>query len=253
MRRAAHAHLSPCDCPPNIRYVSGMVPYYGVPLGTKKTPSLLTMLFILYVCSMAQAKYMFFFNFGNLEIQVEAFASISGDLYVHVEAFASLPPSRYAPVTHSPQAQQMSPAPARNGASPHENAHLPRDQIISQTEQVAQRVGNRSPPSVSDYEGTGPTGTAESSESDSEADLRDQQRPKRKLQCDALLIGDSTVKYVEKQRLLGRNMRSYIQRASTTAVVKENTLSWQRDSNVKCVVVHSGVKDVRAGKALHIL
>ena len=60
MRRAAHAQLSPCDCPPNIRYVSGMVPYYGVPLGTKKTPSLLTMLFILYVCSMAQAKYMFF-------------------------------------------------------------------------------------------------------------------------------------------------------------------------------------------------
>ena len=60
MRRAAHAQLSPCDCPPNIRYVSGMVPYYGVPLGTKKTPSLLIMLFILYVCSMAQAKYMFF-------------------------------------------------------------------------------------------------------------------------------------------------------------------------------------------------
>ena len=100
MRRAAHAQLSPCDCPPNIRYVSGMVPYYGVPLGTKKTPSLLTMLFILYVCSMAQAKYMFFFNFGNLEIQVEAFASISGDLYVHVEAFASLPPPRYSPVKH---------------------------------------------------------------------------------------------------------------------------------------------------------
>ena len=152
-------------------------------------------------------------------------------------------------VTHSPQAQQMSPAPAQDGVSPHENAQLPRDQIISQTEQVAQRAGNRSQTSVSDYEGTGPTGTEESSESDSEVDIRDQQRPKRKLQCDALLIGDSTVKYVDKQRLLGRNMRSYIQRASTTAVVKENTLSWQRDSDVKYVVVHNGVNDVRGGKS----
>ena len=36
--------------------------------------------------------------FTNLEIQVEALASISGDLYVQVEAFASLPPPSYAPV-----------------------------------------------------------------------------------------------------------------------------------------------------------
>ena len=35
--------------------------------------------------------------FTNLEIQVEALASISGDLYVQVEAFASLPPPSYAP------------------------------------------------------------------------------------------------------------------------------------------------------------
>ena len=38
-----------------------------------------------------------FFYFRNLEIQVEALASISGDLYVHVEAFASLPLPSYAP------------------------------------------------------------------------------------------------------------------------------------------------------------
>ena len=42
------------------------------------------------------AKYIFLY-FRNLEIQVEALASISGDLYVHVEAFASLPPPSYAP------------------------------------------------------------------------------------------------------------------------------------------------------------
>ena len=41
---------------------------------------------------------MLFFYFRNIEIQVEALASISGDLYVHVEAFASLPPPSYAPV-----------------------------------------------------------------------------------------------------------------------------------------------------------
>ena len=40
---------------------------------------------------------MLFFYFRNIEIQVEALASISGDLYVHVEAFASLPPPSYAP------------------------------------------------------------------------------------------------------------------------------------------------------------
>ena len=80
-------------------------------------------------------------------------------------------------MTQSPQAQQMSPAPVRNGVSPYEDVQLPRDQIISPTEQVAQRVGNRSPPSESDYEGTRPTGTEESSELDSEADIRDRQRP----------------------------------------------------------------------------
>ena len=75
-----------------------MVLYYGVPLGlTTKRQHKSTTLSILYVYSVAQAKYMFAFYFRNLEIQVEAFASISGDLYVHVEAFASLPPPSYAP------------------------------------------------------------------------------------------------------------------------------------------------------------
>ena len=83
---------------PRISDVSCMVPYYGVPLGlTTKRHHKSTTSSISYVCSMAQAKYIFFFNFRNLEIHVETLASISGDLYVHVEAFAFLPPPSYAP------------------------------------------------------------------------------------------------------------------------------------------------------------
>ena len=75
-----------------------MVPYYGMPSGlTTKRNHKSTTLSILYVYSVAQAKYMFAFYFRNLEMQVEALASVSGDLNVHVEAFASLPPPSYAP------------------------------------------------------------------------------------------------------------------------------------------------------------
>ena len=102
-------------------------------------------------------------------------------------------------------------------------------------------------PSKSESEDTD-TDSSSSTDTDHEHE-RDPNRRKRQVRADAILIGDSTIKYVDSHRLMGRNMKVFIQRASTTAVVKNCVSNCEGNSDVVYAVVHSGVNDIRGGKS----
>ena len=48
---------------------------------------------------------------------------------------------------------------------------------------------------------------------------------------------------------MGRNMKAFIQRASTTAVVKDCFSNCDGNSDIGYAVVHSGVNDIHGGKS----
>ena len=88
---------------------------------------------------------------------------------------------------------------------------------------------------------------------DSEASIERQERghqlDRRQPKGDAILIGDSTVKYIDKERFLSRSFKTHIQRFSTSEITKKHVDEWQRDIDVKYVIIHNGVNDVRDGKS----
>ena len=74
----------------------------------------------------------------------------------------------------------------------------------------------------------------------------------RIMDAEAVLIGDSTTKYVDRDRFMGRH-RSYLQRASTSTTSKRLTSEWPIVENAKYAVLHVGVNDVRDGVANEII
>ena len=74
----------------------------------------------------------------------------------------------------------------------------------------------------------------------------------RIMDAEAVLIGDSTTKYVDRDRFMGRH-RSYLQRASTSTTSKKLTSEWPIVENAKYAVLHVGVNDVRDGVANEII
>ena len=62
--------------------------------------------------------------------------------------------------------------------------------------------------------------------------------------AEALLIGDSTTKYVAKERFMGRHM-AQLQRASTSATARKTVDDWPASENMQYAVLHVGVNDVR--------
>ena len=63
---------------------------------------------------------------------------------------------------------------------------------------------------------------------------------------EALLIGDSTTKYVAKERFMGRH-KAVIQRASTSVTARQTINEWPSSPWVQYAVLHVGVNDVRDG------
>ena len=63
---------------------------------------------------------------------------------------------------------------------------------------------------------------------------------------EAVLIADSTSKYGDKDKFMGRH-RAFIQRASTSVTAKDISQNWSQNDNMKFAVLHVGVNDVRGG------
>ena len=74
----------------------------------------------------------------------------------------------------------------------------------------------------------------------------------RIMDAEAVLIGDSTTKYVDRDCFMGRHM-SCLQRASTSTTSKRFTSEWPIVENTKYAVLHVGVNDVRNGVANEII
>ena len=94
--------------------------------------------------------------------------------------------------------------------------------------------------------------TDTSGESDSESlvfqDIRRRHpQDQKKQEAENILFGDSTVKYIDNDRYMGR-APSYIQRSSTASVTKTMVEKWTPSDKVKTAVVHAGINDVRARK-----
>ena len=64
---------------------------------------------------------------------------------------------------------------------------------------------------------------------------------KHHIRRDAILIGDSTVKYIDNERFMGRSLKTHIQRASTTATTRNCVDSWHPNPEVQFVVIHKGL------------
>ena len=59
-----------------------------------------------------------------------------------------------------------------------------------------------------------------------------------------LIFGDSTIKYIDNDRYMGRSP-SFIQRTSTTSVALDVIHNWGKNDTVQTAVLHVGVNDVR--------
>ena len=79
---------------------------------------------------------------------------------------------------------------------------------------------------------------------------RRSQRKNLRQQADVILITDSTGKYVDSSRFMGRQNYTFHERASTSDTVLRNLNRWPANDNVKSVILHNGVNDVRDGKTV---
>ena len=79
---------------------------------------------------------------------------------------------------------------------------------------------------------------------------RRSQREHLRQQADVILITDSTGKYVDSSRFMGRQNYTFHERASTSDTALRNLNRWTANDNVKFVVLHNGVNDVRDGKTV---
>ena len=69
-------------------------------------------------------------------------------------------------------------------------------------------------------------------------------------QADVILITDSTGKYVDSSGFMGRQNYTFHERASASDTVLRNLNRWPANDNVKFVILHNGVNDVRDGKTV---
>ena len=69
-------------------------------------------------------------------------------------------------------------------------------------------------------------------------------------QADVILITDSTGKYVDSSRFMGLQNYTFHERASTSDIVLQNLNRWPVNDDVKFVILHNGVNDVRDGKTV---
>ena len=79
---------------------------------------------------------------------------------------------------------------------------------------------------------------------------RRSQREHLRQQADVILITDSTGKYVDSSRFMGRQNYTFHMRASTSEVVLRDLNRWPANDNVKYIILHNGVNDVRGGKTV---
>ena len=79
---------------------------------------------------------------------------------------------------------------------------------------------------------------------------RRSQREHLRQQADVILITDSTGKYVDSSRLMGRHNYTFQEHDSTSDNVLRTLNWWPVNDIVKFVILHYGVNDVRDGKTV---
>ena len=171
----------------------------------------------------------------------------------HVNTTSPPPPSQGDNPQPPGHADPASPLPSAQGDTPPPSDHAdpasppPSDQDGSRREREGPRPHGRTRDAAMSDE-------SESSDIDTDnngynivTNKRADKLDQMKQQAQHIVFGDSTTKYIDKNRYMGRSP-CFLQRTSTTSMAYDTTKGWRKNENVQSAVLHVGVNDVREGK-----
>ena len=169
---------------------------------------------------------------------------------------AAPPPSHHPPIRHqvspstlpTPQHGSAAAAAQRRVDAPKSDPQQPTSQVGEVPSAAEQRTAV-APQSSSDN--MNHTSSEDSDAHDDDDRFRQPRRrrtPRMTNNTDVILIGDSTLKYVDAERLMGRSLKTTIHSTSTSDTVYECVNRFLHNANVKYVIIHNGVNDVRGQK-----